>query len=240
MMVNFNNIELNYLVFDDENEEENQFHSNVTIAGCECKLNFINPVNFWNKDTNEFELNKFKEELDHLIKGKQINLIASDWNMVPITNNYQEVNALEIIRILVNYNSKFKKVPCLIYSGKLSDATQVLLSEIKNDIESNDLPIQSKELLGMLLEMKIKFCTRNERFSEIKALINNSKTISLIFLNALAKFDHNIVHNTGNECFDGKKIGELIGLSSQDNDLGLKFIREIIELSISHYSKLNE
>lgn len=239
-MATGNKILLNYLVFDDEDEEINQNKSNVNVPGFDCQLTFINPANYWNQDTNEFELVKFNEELDNLLLGKQINLIASDWNMVPKTENYQEVNALEVIKILAKKNPKFKKVQYLIYSGKPKEVSQVLISEIKADLDLKDEPIYSKELLSMLLEMKIKFCSRNERFNEVNTLISNNKTISLIVLNALSQFDQNTIHKTGNEYFDGRKIGNLLDLISQNNDLGLKFIREIIELSITHYSKLNE
>jgi len=231
---------LNYLVFDDEDEEINQNKSNVSVHGFDCDLIFINPANYWDQDTNEFEIDRFNKEIDDLIQGKQINLIASDWNMVPETENYKEVNALEVIKILVNKNPKFKKIQYLIYSGKPKEVSQVLISEIQSDLESNDEPIHSKELLSMLLEMKIKFCSRSERFNEINTLINNNKTISLIVLNALSQFDQNTVHNTGNEYFDGREIGNLLDLISQNNDMGLKFIREIIEISVSHYSRLNE
>ena len=239
-MATSNKIPLNYLVFDDEDEEINQHESNVNVPGFNCDMIFINPVNYWNQDTNEFELTRFNEEIENFLKGKQINLIASDWNMVPKTENHQEVNALEVIKILVSKNPKFKKVQFLIYSGKPKEVSQVLISEIQTDLKSNDEPIYSKELLSMLLEMKIKFCSRSERFNEINTLVNNNKSISLIVLNALSQFDRNIVHNTGNEYFDGREIGKLLDLISQNNDLGLKFIREIIELSIAHYSKINE
>ncbi len=239
-MATTNKILLNYIVFDDQDEEKKQNESNVSVPGFDCQLIFINPANYWNQDTNEFELDRFSEEIDDLLQGKQINSIASDWNMVPKTVNYNEVNALEVIKILVNKNLKFKKIQYLIYSGKPKEVSQVLITEIHKDLELNDEPIYSKELLSMLLEMKIKFCSRNERFNEVNTLINGSKTISLIVLNALNQFDRNTVHNTGNEHFDGKDIGDLLDLISQNNDLGLKFIREIIELSISHYSRLNE
>lgn len=239
-MASSNKIILNYLVFDDEDEEINQNKSNVSVPGMECNLIFINPVKYWNQETNEFDINNFNLKLEQLLQGIQINLIASDWNMVPKTENYEEINALEIIKILSQKNDKFKKVQYLIYSGKPKEVSQVLIAGIKNDLESSDEPIYSKELLSLLLEMKIKFSSRNERFNEMNTLIRSSKTISLVVLNTLSLFDENIVIQTGNEYYDGKKIGYLLDLISQNNDLGLKFIREIIELSIAHYSKLNE
>lgn len=239
-MASNNKIPINYLVFDDENDEENQNKINVKVPGIDSNLIFINPVNFWDNDTNEFKIKEFKDSLDEKLKGLQINLIASDWNMVPKTKNFGPVNALSIIKILIEKNVKFKKIQYLIYSGKPKEVSEVIISEIKEELDSTDEPIYAKELLSMLLETKLKFCSRNQRFEEINTLINNNKTISLIVLNTLNHFDRNLIHNMGNEYFDGRKIGELLDLISQNNDLGLKFIREIIELSISYYSKLNE
>lgn len=239
-MASSNKIILNYLVFDDEDEEINQNKLNVSVPGMECNLIFVNPVKYWNQETNEFDIDNFSLKLEQLLQGVQINLIASDWNMVPKTENYEEINALEIIKILSQKNDKFKKVQYLIYSGKPKEVSQVLITGIKNDLESSDEPIYSKELLSLLLEMKIKFSSRNERFNEMNTLIRSSKTISLIVLNTLNLFDENMISQTGNAYYDGKKIGYLLDLISQNNDLGLKFIREIIELSIAHYSKLNE
>ncbi|EJL69979.1 hypothetical protein [Chryseobacterium populi] len=239
-MASSNKISLNYLVFDDEDEELNQNKTQVKVPGIECNLIFVNPVKYWNQETNEFDIDSFNTELDELLRGKQINLIASDWNMIPKTENYDEINALEIIKILVGKHEKFKKIQYLIYSGKPKEVSQVLVSGIQKDLATTEEPIYSRELLSLLLELKIKFSTRNERFNEINTLITNSKSISLIVLNTLSLFDENIVINTGNEDYDGQKIGYLLNLISENNDLGLKFIREIVELSIAHYSKLNE
>jgi hypothetical protein len=239
-MASSNKIPLNYIVFDDESDELQQNKSNVSVAGVDCNLIFINPTDFLDVATNNFKIAEFESMIDEKTRGLQINLIASDWNMLPKTNNYNEINALEIIKILVNKHEKFKKIQYLVYSGKSKEVSEVLIGEIKNEIEKNPQdPINSKQLLSMLLEMKLKFCTRAERFNEINTLIYNNKTISLIVLNTLSSFDSNIFHNTGNDFFDGKKIGELIDLISENNNLGLKFIREFIEMSIANYTELN-
>jgi len=239
-MASSKKIPLNYLVFDDEEEEKNQHLININISGIECNLVFINPTDFLDVDENIFDIESFKSEIDKKIKGLQINLIASDWNMVGESKNYPPINAFEIIKILTNKNEKFKKIQYLIYSGKSNEVSNVLINEIKTELETQDEPIYSKEILSLLLEMKLKFTSRNQRFDEIKTLITNNKTISLIVLNSLSLFNENTIVNTGNAFFDGKQIGTLLDLISQNNDLGLKFIREIIELSIAHYTVLNE
>jgi len=87
--------------------------------------------------------------------------------------------------------------------------------------------------------LKIKFCKRDEhRFGEIIILLKESNTISNIVLNSILSFEKNLVINTGNSDFDGKKIADIVSGQSSENG-GLKFIREFIELSIANYTELN-
>jgi len=232
-------IPLNYLVFDDENDEHKLNLSQVRVSGMECNVIFFNPNDYFDPDKNEFEIDRFKTEIKTRTRGCQIHLVASDWNMLGKSENYPEVNALQIIEILLEIHDKYKKVNYLIYSGKPNEVSTVLIDKIKEELEEKNEPIYSKELLSLLLELKIKFSPRANRFDEIIAIINSAKTISLIVLNSLSLFENNTFHNTGNEMFDGRKIEDLLNLISQNNDLGLKFIREFIELSIANYSEIN-
>lgn len=232
-------IPLNYLVFDDENDELNLNLSQVKVSGMECNVIFFNPNDYFDPDKNEFEIDRFKEDIITRTKGRQIHLVASDWNMLGKSENYPEVNALQIIEILLEIHDKYKKVNYLIYSGRPNEVSTVLVDKIKEELEEKNEPIYSKELLSLLLELKIKFSSRTNRFNEIVAIINSAKTISLMVLNSLSLFENNTLHNTGNEMFDGRKIEDLLNLISQNNDLGLKFIREFIELSIANYSEIN-
>jgi hypothetical protein len=239
-MSSFAPIQLNYLVFDDDNEEINQHPLNVKIPGLNCNLIFINPKDFYIVEDDSFDIDSFKNKIAELTKGLPISLIATDWNMIDKTTNYNAINGLEIIEIMLAVNSKYRKCSFLIYSGKSNEASQILISKIQKEIndEANE-PIYSLELLSLLLELKIKFSARGTRFDEIKILLKSEKTISQMVLNSLGKFDRNQIINTGNESFDGRTIGSLVDLISENNDLGLKFIREFIELSIANYSELH-
>lgn len=234
-------IPVNYLVFDDENDELQQNIINVKIEGISCNVIFINPFDHFDVEKNEFKIDEFKNRIESETKGKQINLIASDWNMIPKTSNYNEVNALEIIEILISLNEKYKKTQYLVYSGKPQEASKIIVKKIQAEInEGKDDLLNSEQILSLLLELKIKFCPRGSRFNEIITLINSNKTINLIVLNTLSNFNKNQIINTGNEYYDGKEVGTLLDYISQNNDLGLKFIREFLELAIAHYTKLNE
>ncbi|WP_185212828.1 hypothetical protein [Sphingobacterium mizutaii] len=233
-------LKINYLVFDDEGKEFALNQKNVKSPGIECNVIFFNPNDYYDALNDEFKINEFIVDIKQKIEGKYISLVASDWNMLRKTANYPEVNALQIIQILLGINDKHKKTHYLIYSGNPSEVSTVLIDLIKNELEKKNEPIYSKELLSLLLELKIKFSSRGERFTEIQTLIKSSKTISLILLNSLSSFEKLKLHNTGNECFDGRSIEELLDLIAQNNDLGLKFIREFIEMSIANYTDLNE
>lgn len=235
-------IQLNYLVFDDEEEERNQNNLNVKIPGFICNLLFVNPTDFFAASENKFDIDGFKKEIENKTKGYYISLIATDWNMLQKTDNHPELNGLEIIEILLKINEKYRKCPFLIYSGKPQEASNVLISKLKGEICTDVVrePIYSLQLLSLLLELRVKFCARHSRFDEIKTLIKGEKSISLIVLALLANFDSNLLVNTGNEYYDGRKIGDLIDMLSQDNDQGFKFVREFIELSIANYTEINE
>ncbi|KKX46909.1 hypothetical protein [Sphingobacterium sp. IITKGP-BTPF85] len=239
-MASTQKIPLNYLVFDDEDAEYELNRTEIKISGMECNVIFLNPGIYYCPVEDKFDIERFKEDIIEKTQGLQIHLVASDWNMLAATNNYPEVNALQIIQILLEIHNKYKKVNYLIYSGKPNEVSTVLIDKIKVELDEKNEPIYSKELLSLLLELKIKFSSRANRFMEIITLINSAKTISLIVLNSLSLFENNKFHNTGNDFFDGKKIEELLLLISENNDHGLKFVREFVDMSIAHYTLLNE
>ncbi|MGQ3013460.1 MAG: hypothetical protein ACT6QS_07125 [Flavobacteriales bacterium] len=235
-------IQLNYLVFDDEEEEKNQNNLNVKVSGFTCNLIFVNPTDFFIAEDNQFDAEGLKAEIVAKTQGFHISLVATDWNMLPATANHAELNGLEIIETLLRINDKYRKCPFLIYSGKPQEASNVMIEKLRAEICSGEVkePIYALQLLSLLLELKIKFCARGSRFAEINTLIKGEKSISLIVLNLLANVDRNLLINTGNEYYDGKRIGDLIDMLSKDNDQGFKFVREFIELSIANYTEINE
>lgn len=233
-------IQINYLVFDDENEEINQNSLHVVIAGYSCNLIFINPNDYYVVENDTFNIDGFKHAIIEQTKGLSISLIATDWNMQAKTVNYNEINGLQIVEIMLSIHPKYRKCPFLIYSGKANEASQVIISKIQSEIDTGtNVPIYSLDLLSLLLELRIKFCARASRFNEIVTLAKGEKTISQIVLNLLSTFESNQVINTGNDAFDGKTIGSLVELISERNDLGLKFIREFMELSIANYTEIS-
>ncbi|GAA3554289.1 hypothetical protein [Snuella lapsa] len=234
-------IELNYLVFDDDPEAINQYHNKIKISGCLITPIVINPIDFYDADTNEFVIDEFKAEVTQKTKGRNINLIITDWNILDKNNEFPGIKGWDIIEWVIEIKEKWKSRTFLIYSSDIKKASDYVLQKIKKEIEEQpDDIIPSLEFIREIIELKIKFCKRDEqRFEEIKTLLKQSNTISNVVLDSIISFDENTIVNTGNADYDGKRIADILDLNHQDIG-GLKFIREFIELSIAHYSNLNE
>ncbi|APD07221.1 hypothetical protein UJ101_01710 [Flavobacteriaceae bacterium UJ101] len=233
-------IELNYLVFDDDSEAIFQYQDKIRIEGCTVNPIVINPVDFYVADSNKFKLEDFKENIKQETKGRNINLIITDWNILDRIEDFSGIKGWDIIEWVIQTKEKWKSRTFLIYSSNIKKASDYILEKIKKEIKDKpDDIIPSLEFIREIIELKIKFCKRDEnRFDEIKTLLKQSNTISNIVLDSLISFDTNTILNTGNADYDGKKILDILNLNNQD--IGkLKFIREFIELSIAHYSKLN-
>ncbi len=235
-------IELNYLVFDDDADAPNQYLNKIHIDGCQVNAIVINPLDSYDVETNKFEFEKFEAEIIYKSKGRNINLIITDWNILSENEGgFSGIKGWDIIEKVLQTQEKWKSRTFLIYSSDIKKASKYVIEKIKNEIENQpDDIIPSLEFMSKVIELKIKFCKRDDqRFDEIKTLLKDSNTISNVVLDSVLTFDSNMIINTGNSDFDGKKISEILNTNNIDLG-GLKFIKEFIDLSISHYSNLNE
>ncbi|WP_299619187.1 hypothetical protein [uncultured Tenacibaculum sp.] len=235
-------VPLNYLVFDDDSDAKKQYDNKIKIDGCEVTPIVINPIDFFNVESNEFELDKFKSEIKEKTKGRNINLIITDWNILNKNDEgFRGVKGWDIIEWVIETKDKWRSRTFLIYSSDIKKASDYVLEKIKKEIENQpEETIPSLSFIREIIELKIKFCKRDDqRFEEIRTLLKESNTISNVVLNSILSFEEGMIVNTGNSNFDGKKISDILNSNKIDNG-GLKFIREFIELSISHYSYLNE
>uniref|UniRef100_UPI00404A7F62 hypothetical protein n=1 Tax=Fulvivirga sp. TaxID=1931237 RepID=UPI00404A7F62 len=235
-------VELNYLVFDDDSDAPNQYNNKITIEGCQVNPIVINPKDHFNVDTNEFEVENFKAEVLGKSKGRNINLIITDWNLLPSNpDGFDGVKGWDIIENILEIKDRWKSKTFLIYSSDIKKASDYVIGKIKNELEKQpDDIIPALNFISRVIELKVKFCRRDDqRFQEIRTLLKESNTISNVVLDSLVSFDSNMVIRTGNSDFDGKRIGDILSTNNLDMG-GLRFIKEFIDLSISHYSRLNE
>ncbi len=235
-------VELNYLVFDDDADAPNQYNNKIKIDGFQVNPIVINPLDSFNVDTNEFEFDEFTFEVSEKSKGRNINLIITDWNIISENSDgFLGVKGWDIIENVLEINEKWNSKPFLIYSANIKDASDYIIRKIKSEIERQPEDIiPSLNFINKIIQLKIKFCRRDDmRFQEIKTLLEESNTISNVVLDSLLSFESNMLVNTGNSKFDGKRISDILNNNKLDVG-GLSFIKEFVDLSISHYSRLNE
>lgn len=232
------NIPANYLIFDDDDDTLKQYNLNVKIPGYDCNPIHINPVNFINPDNGEFDIESFKAEIIEKTQGKNISLILSDWNM-----SLPDIFGWDIIEICIETKEKLKDKQFLIYSSDIKKASKYILTKISHEVCNDPTKIDDLSLnnfISNMLDLKVRFWKRDgTQFDEIITLLKKeSKTISNIVLNTISNLDQLEIVNFGNDKFDGKTIEEIFN-NPEENGLGLNFVKELIELSLSHYSKLN-
>ncbi|KAF2079429.1 hypothetical protein [Flavobacterium sharifuzzamanii] len=232
-----------YLVFDDDDEAENQYKRSVKIDGYECIPIYINPSDFFDADKNEFKEEEFTTAIIEKTAGININLIVTDWNIIDSNENYKGLVGWDILEYVIKTKDKLKSKPFFVYSSDIKKASKYILSKISQEVCNGKDKIDDLSLnnfIADILQLKIKFWKRDgTHFNEIITLLRDSNTISNIVLDSILSFDQNMVINTGNINYDGKSINEILNGDNIDMK-GLKFIREFIDLSIAHYSKLNE
>lgn len=241
-MTSTDKIQLRYLVFDDDDEAENQYKKNVKIEGYDCIPIYINPSDFFDAERNKFKEDEFTTTIIEKTKGVNVNLIVTDWNIIDKNDGFKGLVGWDILEYVIQTKNKLKSRPFFIYSSDIKKASKYILSKISHEVCNDKEKIDDLSLnnfIADILKLRIEFWKRDgTHFNEIITLLKGSNTISNIVLDSILSFDENIVINTGNKDFDGKTISEI--LSNPEIDIyGLKFIREIIELSISHYTNLN-
>ncbi|WP_210150735.1 hypothetical protein [Chryseobacterium scophthalmum] len=231
-------IPANYLVFDDDDDTLKQYNINVKINGYDCNPIHINPTDHLDPENGNFNVENFKEEIREKIRGKNIALILSDWNM-----SLPNIYGWDIIEMCINAKEKLKDKQFLIYSSDIKKASKYILEKISNEVCKNQDSIDDLSLnnfVSNILDLKIKFWKRDgTQFDEIITLLKKeSKTISNIVLNSIQSLDEMQVINFGNPAYDGKTINEIFS-NPEENGVGLSFIKELVDLAISHYTKIN-
>lgn len=234
-----NNIPANYLVFDDDDDALDQYKLKVKIEGYDCNPIYINPANFVDPENGNFKVEEFKIEIIERTNGVNICLILTDWNM-----SLPDIFGWDIIEYCIDAKNKLKDKQFFIYSSDIQRASKYILEKIKTEVCDKTDAIDDLSLhtfVSNILDLKVKFWKRDgTQFSEIITLLKKeSKTISNVVLNSVQNFDEMLIVNTGNDDFDGKTIGDILN-NIEDNGIGLRFVKEIVELSVSHYTELNE
>lgn len=228
-------IPLNYLVFDDNQEAEKIYQESVKINSCVCNIYYINPKDFYNEEDNSFNEDEFISYIKKKTEGIHISLIATDWHILPKIGEFPGVFGWDVIEYAIRAKETFEKRVFLIYSSNMSDVLKHINKKIREDDNFSE---SINDFTKKALELKINFINRNEDVSQkIKDLLSKNNTISNIVLDTIQSYHKNTIINMGHE-YDYKVISEI--LNDDKNIQGIRFIRELIELSIANFTELND
>src|SRR5690606_6686219 len=149
-------VELNYLVFDDDSDAPNQYNNKINIDGCQVNPIIINPKDHFDVDTNQFEHQRFKEEVLEKSKGRNINLIITDWNLLPENQDgFAGIKGWDIIEFVLAIKDIWKSKTFLIYSSDIRKASSYIIGKIKNELENKpDDIIPALDFISKVIELK--------------------------------------------------------------------------------------
>jgi hypothetical protein len=233
-----------FLVFDDDPAQDKIIESRIlaNLKEFEVEYDLINPKEFVDLESSSFKEEEFRDSVFQKTKGKTINVIASDCNLIKIDEFIFQ--GIDLISILLAETRKNYNCPFILYSGKAKEASVHIINKIKQatviDLIEEDSDINSISVLKNLMQARINFSGRNEDSycDEIVKVIKSELSINDIILSSFSKFGLTTVQ-TGNSDYDGKSLDELLSLIDQKDVKGQRFVKEFIELSIAHYTNLN-
>jgi hypothetical protein len=232
-----------FLVFDDDPAQDKIIESRIleNLKEFEVDYGLINPKEFVDLESNSFKEEEFRNFVFEKTKGKTINVIASDCNLIKIDEFIFQ--GIDLISILLSESRKKYNCPFILYSGNAKDASVHIINKVRQAIEINleeVNDINSISVLKNLMQARINFSGRNEDSycDEIVKVIKSDISINDIILSSFSKFGLTTVQ-TGNSDYDGKSLDEILSLIDQKDVKGQRFVKEFVELSIAHYTNLN-
>lgn len=225
-----------FLVIDNDSSQREIINKEVIkkLGEYDIHYNFYNPNDYMMEKDDDFIFNEnsFVADIDNYAKGKFVNLIAIDYNLLN-----EKLKGIDIVTILRNKSTKnFKNCQFIIHSAAIDEASDRILNKITDHRENKEMLISE---LNSLIGSKISLSTKQKYPSEIVKMIKHNSDIKSIIINALAKLEL-VSIKFGKSDFDGISIPNIINLIEQDDIKGRRFIQEFIELSIGHFSEINE
>jgi hypothetical protein len=193
---------------------------------------FLDPKDYITKATNFiFDEDKFVADIDEFSAGKVLNLVACDFNLD------DKIKGIDIIE-LIKSKSRKKLNNCgfIIHSSNISEASARFLERITNVAPGDKEKVV--EAINEIIQTRIKFVSRTQYPAEIVSQLKSIQDIKSILLSSLSKVDFKIA--CGNVDFDGLSSQQLIDLIDKEEPKGKRFIHELIEISLAHYSNLND
>lgn len=218
-----------YIVIDDNDQRQRmaqRIDNILTPDGYKIKSFFYNPLDreFWDEDKN-LDLKKLVSKIVADTKTYHINVIASDYQFSDST-----INGIDVIHELRNAGLPAR---VFLYSGNETKVAE----ELFTDKLSVDEKIQR---FITILKCRIeRYLSRDTYDGIIVETLKKSYNLKEIVLKKMEEYnDVVIAFDAG--YFEGKRISEASAEVKNDTLHGNRFIGQILEFSIAHFSNLNQ
>lgn len=174
---------------------------------------------------------ELQSKIIQTIKGKNIDLIACDYNLT----SDDHVNGLDVISLI---REKKKNVPIILYSAKLDF---IIKNLIKDYTEGKYDQNNFFKKLKQLFRTDIKDFVRRDNYPDTinNILKNPTNELEQVFLQKLREYS-DMKFKTCYPKFRGKYLGEIADEIDSDNYHGKEFKTELVEQTVCHLIKLNE
>lgn len=171
----------------------------------------------------------FKEEF----KGLNFDIIAVDWDF---EDGPDGINGIELIKQF-QINRIKRSAPKILYSGILKDEVETICERYKKEEFNFD---RVWKLIKPMIEIDIvNFVDRENYEKEIVSFLSkNTLNADNLIIKELNKHS-DLVFENGYPQFEGQTLGKIAEIIANDYPQGVKFLKEIIELTIAHIVKLN-
>jgi len=231
-----NKIPICFLVIDNDSTQREIISREVLkkLGEYEISYNFYNPNDYMVEENEDFVFSEdyFVQKIDYDTKGKSINLIAIDYNLLN-----DELKGIDVVNILRTKSTKnFRNCQFIIHSAAIDVASDRILKKIDANKDNKESLLSE---INTLIDSKILLSTKQKYPSEIVKCIKENIDIKSIVINALTRLGL-VSINYGNRDFDGIKIPQMIDLIENENIKGQRFVQEFIELSVAHFGTIND
>ncbi len=184
-------------------------------------------------ENGAIQLDKVMDNFHNEFQGISFDLIAFDWDF-----NDTVVNGIELIRVFQERKIRLK-TPKLLYSGRLKDEIESYFEGYKE--EKISFETAWNRVNALVNANIVGFKDRNDYEMGIVKYFDQNQlpTPENIIIRELRKYSSLTFHNIYPP-FDNLTLSEIAQIIENDEPKGLKFLSNILELTIAHMIDINK
>lgn len=186
-----------------------------------------------NDGSDHLDVSKLKTHLEKKLKGRQIDWIATDFNL-----GEDGIDGIDVVRLMLEIR-QFRHKNIILYSGNIQSAIRKVINESKIE-DSEDAVISAVEKLINL--PIVSFDDRHDYSDKIVELISRANRLSLEQRLLRLLYNHSdMVFNSCFPPFAGKTFGEIADIIENKSDARSdEWLQALADQIIAYLIQINE